>query len=149
MKAFSRKSNHLKVFFILAFGIILFSLPAFAARNSIAVSAQWYYRAGLALYQKAYYEDALEKFEQALDEHFEYWESYQMIGNCYYNMRDKEKALVAFEQSLQINPANPQLVRFYKRLKSGQVIVPLVPVEYNLQPVGTPVVLSSLTKSTR
>jgi tetratricopeptide (TPR) repeat protein len=148
MKTSSRKIKCLQVLTALTLGIILI-FPAMASRKDATRNADWYYKSGLALYQKASYEDALERFEQALDENFEHWQSYQMIGNCFYNMRDKEKALIAFEQSLRINPGNLKLAGYYKRLKSGRVCLQLMPEEYKPQPIGTPVVITPLLISFR
>jgi tetratricopeptide (TPR) repeat protein len=147
MKISSWTIKSFQVFLILILGLV-FAFPVFASRNS-ARNADWYYNAGLALYQKASYEDALERFEQALDENFEHWQSYQMIGNCYYHLRDKEKALEAFAQSLRINPNNLQLAGYCQRLKEGKVCLQLMPVEYKLVPLEKPVVVTPLLISLR
>jgi tetratricopeptide (TPR) repeat protein len=148
MKTASGKIKCFRALAALFLGIVL-AIPAMASRKDSTRNAEWYYEAGLALYQKANYEDALVRFEQALDENFDYWQSYQMIGNCHYNLRNKEKALAAFEQSLRINPSNLKLAGYYQRLKTGKVCLQLMPEEYNPQPVGTPVVITQLLISSR
>jgi tetratricopeptide (TPR) repeat protein len=148
MKPDSWKFKILKSYLTLTLGLA-FTFPALASGKDAARNADWYYKAGLALYQKASYEDALERFEQALDENFEHWQSYQMIGNCYYQLRDKEKSLEAFAQSLRINPLNLQLAGYYQRLKTGKVCLQIIPVECKLVPLEKPVVVTSLLLSLR
>src|SRR5579885_3115664 len=105
-----------KLHMALAFSIG-FLLPAFltaATKGSIRD-----YKKGLELYGQGRYEQALERFELAIDGNFNFWQSYQMVGYCYFELRDKEAALKAFQESLKINPRNPQLARIYNDLKSG------------------------------
>ncbi len=87
------------------------------------------YKMGLSLYLKGNYEKALVRFEQAIDNNFDFWQSYQMVGYCYFELRDKEEALKAFEESLRINPNNPKLIKIYNSLKSGNLDIPLRPVD--------------------
>jgi tetratricopeptide (TPR) repeat protein len=106
--------------------VFLFSLstPSYAGtENGVK-----YYKKGLALYGQGYYEEALERFQQALDENFEFWQAYQMVGYCYFEMRKKEDAMKAFEESLEINPNNPKLQKIYHNLKSGVLDIPLRPL---------------------
>lgn len=97
------------------------------------------YRKGLDLYTKGQYEPALVRFQLAIDGNWEFWQSYQMAGYCYFEMREKESALKAFSESLKINPDNPQLEKIVAELKSGTLDIPLRPVEVAAKPVGTPV----------
>jgi tetratricopeptide (TPR) repeat protein len=101
------------------------------------------YRKGLDLYAKGRYEAALERFQLAIDENWNFWQSYQMAGYCYFEMRDKESALNAFEESLKIKPDNPGLVKIVNDLKAGTLDIPVRPVEAEAQPVGTPVYLQT------
>jgi tetratricopeptide (TPR) repeat protein len=87
------------------------------------------YKKGLTLYSQGHYEQALNCFEQAIDKKFTFWQSYQMVGYCYYELREKADALDAFEQSLEINPNNPKLIKIYNKLKSGDLDVPVRPVD--------------------
>lgn len=120
---------------VLAF-LIGFLVPVFllaATKGSIRD-----YKKGLEFYGQGRYEQALERFELAIDGNFNFWQSYQMVGYCYFELRDKEAALQAFQESLKINPQNPQLARIYNDLKSGTLDIPVRPVAEPL-PVGTPV----------
>jgi tetratricopeptide (TPR) repeat protein len=86
------------------------------------------YNKGLTLYHKGHYEDALELFQQAIDENLEFWQAYQMSGYCHFELRHKEDALKSFEESLDINPRNTKLTKIYQDLKTGKLDIPLRPV---------------------
>ncbi len=86
------------------------------------------YRKGLSLYHKGHFEDALELFQQAIDENLEFWQAYQMAGYCHFEMRHKDDAMKSFEDSLDINPRNLKLAKIYEDLKSGKLDIPLRPV---------------------
>lgn len=109
--------------------ILFVSMPLAVQANSKAESLHVKdYKKGLALYHQGKYEEAMERFEQALDGHFEFWQAYQMIGYCHFEMRRKAEALRAFEESLDINPANQKLWKIYHDLKTGALDIPLRPV---------------------
>src|ERR1035441_1130713 len=101
------------------------------------------YRKGLSLYGQGHYEEALVRFQMAIDENWVFWQSYQMVGYCYFELRDRESALKAFEESLKINPHNPKLAKVYNDLKTGHLEIPVRPVEASVQPVGTPVYIQT------
>lgn|GEM_PF-5809436 len=101
------------------------------------------YRRGLDLYGRGRYEEALVRFQLAIDENWVFWQSYQMVGYCYFELRDKESAVKAFEESLKINPNNPKLAKIYNDLKTGNLDIPVRPVEAEVHPVGTPVYLQT------
>jgi tetratricopeptide (TPR) repeat protein len=99
------------------------------------------YRQGMTLYHAGHYEEALVRFQMAIDENWGFWQSYQMVGYCHFELREKEAALRAFEESLRINPKNEKLVKIYNDLKAGTLEVPVRPVEAAAQPAGTPVLI--------
>ncbi len=101
------------------------------------------YKKGLDLYGQGRYEAALVRFQLAIDENWTFWQSYQMVGYCYFELREKESAMKAFEESLKINPHNPKLVKVYTDLKSGSLDIPMRPVESEPQPIGTPVYIQT------
>jgi tetratricopeptide (TPR) repeat protein len=86
------------------------------------------YKKGLQLYQQSRYEQALERFQQAIDENLEFWQAYQMVGYCCFELHQKDEAIKAFEESLDLNPNNSKLSKVYKDLKSGALDVPVRPV---------------------
>ena len=86
------------------------------------------YKKGLWFYQQGRYEDALEHFQQAIDQNLEFWQAYQMVGYCCFEMHQKEAALRAFEEALDLNPRNSKLTKIYNDLKNGQLEVPVRPV---------------------
>jgi tetratricopeptide (TPR) repeat protein len=104
--------------------LITLILPSFLHAGDTAIAD---YKIGLSLYSGGHYESALNHFLQAVDENFDFWQSYQMVGYCYFEMREKEEALKAFEESLKLNPNNPKLVKIYNDLKAGSLDIPLRP----------------------
>ena len=114
-----------KIFFIPLF-LLFFSLFALAQAKSDNGLKD--YKKGLQLYQQARYEQALERFQQAIDENLDFWQAYQMVGYCCFEMRQKEEAIKAFEECLDLNPNNPKLAKVYKDLISGALDVPVRPV---------------------
>src|SRR5580692_9762103 len=99
MKLYPMK--HSKAFILLC-GLTLL-IPSLLWADSKATPEKDY-KKGLDLYGKGCYEAALVRFQLAIDENWTFWQSYQMVGYCYFELRDKESALQAFEQSLKINP---------------------------------------------
>ena len=116
---------------------MLVLVPAFLWAGS-KVTPKSDYLKGLDFYSKGQYEAALLRFQWAIDEDWNFWQSYQMVGYCYFELRDKEGALNAFAESLKIHPNNPKLAKIYNDLKSGNLDIPMRPVEA-AQPIGTPV----------
>lgn len=129
---------------IKTFAALFLSFFFLATLGRAETIAAKYYLAGLQFYEKSQYDDALEKFERATDENFDFWQSYQMIGYCYFYLRQKDNALTAFAESLRLHPDNPKLMRLCDNLKSGALDFPLQPVALNPEPVGTPVVVGPL-----
>lgn len=131
-----KKTKHL------FFAAALLLIPALSWAGS-KVTPEGDYRKGLDLYAKGCYEAALERFQLAIDGNWNFWQSYQMAGYCYFEMRDKEGALTAFAESLKIKPDNPKLVKIVNDLRSGTLDVPVRPVEAEALPIGTPVYLQT------
>ncbi len=107
----------------LFFLIVLFSVSTVQAGNGLKE-----YKKGLNLYHQGHYEEALELFQQAIDENLEFWQSFQMVGYCHFEMRQKEAAMKAFEESLDLNPNNPKLAKIYRDLQTGTLDIPVRPV---------------------
>jgi tetratricopeptide (TPR) repeat protein len=110
--------------------LFLFFFGLFVPSISIAGSdtAVTNYNQGLSFFFENYLSEALTRFLQTADENFNSWQSYEMVGFCYFEMREKDGALAAFEESLKINPRNPQLAKIYNNLKAGAADIPLRPV---------------------
>jgi tetratricopeptide (TPR) repeat protein len=86
------------------------------------------YNQGLSFFSANHFDEALSHFLQSADENFNSWQSYEMAGYCYFEMREKDWALEAFEDSLNINPQNEHLLKVYTDLKAGAADIPLKPV---------------------
>jgi len=111
---------------VFAFIFFTFSLPSFLKAGSD--SAIMSYNQGLSFFSENHFDEALSHFLQAADQNFNSWQSYEMAGYCYFQMRDKDSALEAFDESLKINPRNSRLVKVYNDLKEGAAVLPLRPV---------------------
>ena len=125
-----------KALFLLLLGLLLLGPVLLGA--GIDSTSQKDFKKGLDLFYKNQFEAALVRFQMAIDGNWNFWQSYQMVGYCYYELREKENALKAFEESLRLNPDNPQLARVIQALKSGVLEVPVQPVFYEVMPIGTP-----------
>lgn len=123
--------------FLLAAGFLCLS-PAFS-HAGIKPTPENDYRKGLELYLQGRYESALARFQMAIDENWDFWQAYQMAGYCYFELREREGALKAFEESLKIHANNPKLAKVYNDLKAGTLDIPVRPVENGPMPIGTPV----------
>ena len=123
--------------FILLTGLLLLG-PVLLVAGTTDTTSQADFKKGLNLFYKNQFEAALVRFQLAIDEDWNFWQSYQMVGYCYYELRDKENALKAFEESLRLNPDNPSLARVIQALKSGALDVPIQPVFYEVKPIGPP-----------
>ena len=110
----------------IALAFFMLTLGSFSQAN--AGTGLKEYKKGLSLYHKGHYEDALELFQQAIDENLEFWQAYQMAGYCHFEMRHKDDAMKSFEECLDLNPRNPKLSKIYEDLKSGKLDIPLRPV---------------------
>lgn len=86
------------------------------------------YEQGLYFFSKSNLDEALSHFLQSADENFNSWQSYEMAGYCYFEMRERDGALEAFGESLALNPRNRHLVKVYNDLKAGAADIPLSPV---------------------
>ena len=114
------RKRHLVFFFFALF------LPSISKAGSDPFVTN--YNQGLSFFPNNRLEEALSHFLQSADENFNCWQSYEMAGYCYFEMREKDGALEAFEESLKINPHNAHLVKVYNDLKAGAADIPLRPV---------------------
>ncbi len=87
------------------------------------------YKTGYRLYQQGYYEKAIRYFCNAVDEDMDFWQCYQMIGNCYFQLRQKNAALAAYQECLRIHPNNSTLIKDCRDLTTGAFDYPLQPVD--------------------
>ena len=121
--------------------LLALSCPAWAGRKVSQDEKD--YRKGLDLYKAGRYEEAITRFRWAIDENWAFWQCYQMVGYCLFELREKDGALDAFEQSLKIHPENAPLWKVYQDLKTGALEVPVRPVEAQFHPAGPPVELQT------
>jgi len=68
-----------------------------------------YYNSSLQVYQSRQFDLAIKDLEKALFHNPNFWQAYQLLGNCYYSQGMTKEAFTAYEQALKFNPANRQL----------------------------------------
>jgi tetratricopeptide (TPR) repeat protein len=126
----------MKRFLVLSLLFLLTAQPgALLAAGKISQPEKDYLK-GLDLYLAGRYEEALTRFHWAIDEKWDFWQSYQMLGYCHFELREKEAALSAFQESLRLNPKNPALAKIVVDLKSGALDIPVRPVIAEEHPRG-------------
>ena len=122
-----------KVLFLLF--LLVFQPGLILAKGKVSQVEKDYLK-GLDLYLAGHYEEAITRFHWAIDEKWDFWQSYQMLGYCHFELREKEAALDAFRESLRLNPKNPALVKIVADLKSGALDIPVRPVIVEEHPQG-------------
>jgi hypothetical protein len=101
-----------KVYLIIAVWLAgVCSLPA-------QTTPEEYWEAGNRLYSAKDYKQAIRYFESALDANPGLWQAFQGLGNCYYGLGDKAKALSNYQRCLGLHPDNPELASFAAALRS-------------------------------
>lgn len=135
---FERSKTRLELSILVLLFAFFFQSKTWAETEDVAI-----YKQGLCFYLGGHYEKALVKFEQATDENFDFWQSYQMIGYCHFQLREKDAALGAFRESLRLHPQNPKLEEIYQDLQAGTTCFYVQPVTLSEDrlPIGVPVVL--------
>ncbi len=74
---------------------------------------------GQALYRAGQYPKALIYFNFAVQADPNSWQAYQQLGNTYYQLGDASDAMIAYQQSLKLNPNNPTLTNFVNNLRGA------------------------------
>ncbi|HVZ81676.1 MAG TPA: tetratricopeptide repeat protein [bacterium] len=116
--------------------LLLALQPGMALAKGKVSQVEKDYMKGLEFYLAGHYEKALTRFHWAIDGKWDFWQSYQMLGYCHFELREKEAALRAFQESLRLNPQNPALVKIVQDLKSGALDIPVRPVLAEEHPRG-------------
>lgn len=82
------------------------------------VNPDEFLKAGNTAYTSNDYKLAIQYYEAALDANPRIWQAFQGLGNCYYAMGDKAKALLNYQRCLSLHPDNPALASFAASLRS-------------------------------
>ncbi|GEM_PF-2191544 len=106
-----------RLFAVLIFGL---TIPSFA------VTSEEYYQAGLSLYQKGDYPNAIKYLKAALQVDSLNWQANQVLGYAYYQSHDNQDALSAFDRSLATHPENPTLRAFSDQVRGTLSLPPPV-----------------------
>lgn len=101
-----------KILFLL---ILLASSPAV----SFATQADDDYNTGLQYYQQGQIDKAIQYCQAAVQADPNHWQSYQILGYCYYSQKNNTLALQDLDRSLQLNPNNPALQKFDDQVRAA------------------------------
>ena len=71
---------------------------------------------GYQLMKNNQVEDAINIFSMIVMDNPESWNGYDSIGEAYYNLGDKEKAITNYKKSLELNPQNTNAVKMLEKL---------------------------------
>ncbi len=108
-----------KILFLL---ILLASCPAV----SFATQADEDYNTGLQFYQQGQIDKAIQYCQSAVQADPNHWQSYQILGYCYYTEKNNTLALQNLDRSLQLNPNNPALQKFDDQVRAATPNAPPV-----------------------
>lgn len=100
-----------KFWLVSAIGLMLGS-PGLADFQKAKRNSDFGYR----LVSQKKYAEAVNYFAVALKQDSEYWQAWQGLGNAYFFLGHKGKALDAYFKALELNPDNPTLKKFVLRL---------------------------------
>jgi len=100
------------IYWVLGF-VLLTTGTAFSA----PLTAPEYFAMGLQLYTAKDYQGGYYAYEAGLKQDPNNAAGYQGLGDCLYGLGRQSEALGAFQQSLVLNPNNPQLATFVKSFK--------------------------------
>ncbi len=112
-------------------GVLLYLLTT----HAFAVDERKDYRTGLDLYRQGQYAQAETLFQSAALADPSFWQAYQALGQCEYQLGNRPGALAAFEKSLKIHPDNPSLQNFTDKIR--QTMAPAEPIREGARPVSS------------
>ena len=78
------------------------------------------YQEASSLYGSGQYSEALNKAQAVTTQDPDHWQAWQIIGNCQTGLGNKQGAIVAYRRSLEINPGNTDLKKYYDQLVASE-----------------------------
>jgi hypothetical protein len=102
--------------------VVLSVFPVFG----YAMTADEYYHKGLTSYEAGKWGEAISYLEGAIQDNFNHWQAYQLLGYSYYRINEPQKSIQNCEASLKINPNNPTLQTFVDKLKAQNIPAPAI-----------------------
>lgn len=93
-------------------------LALFQGRPARAITADSYVRDGNTKYQEKHYDEAVKAYQIAVKMERTNAAAFQGLGNCYLAKGERERAIVYYQYSLQMNPANKDLAAYVEKLSS-------------------------------
>ncbi len=104
--------------------VFLFILLASFPAVSFATQADEDYNTGLQFYQQGQIDKAIQYCQLAVQADPNHWQSYQILGYCYYTEKNNTLALQNLDRSLQLNPNNPALQKFDDQVRAATPSAP-------------------------
>lgn len=77
-----------------------------------------FYQEGIRAYNQTQYIQAIQDFQQAVQNHPLNWKAYQYLAYCYYDVDDYPNALVSCNKSLKIHSKNESLLAFRNNVRN-------------------------------
>jgi len=89
--------------------------------NAFADHNQYLFAEANKLYQQEKYPEAIAKYLEIVNNHFESWQLYFNLGNAYYRTGQYGKAILCYERAFKKNPKNEDII-FNLRLVNTRVV---------------------------
>lgn len=100
----------------------------FAAVSSIAqISTSPDYQKGMAAYNLGNFEEALQDFQNVINDKPDSWDAYEQAGYCYFHLGRSDEMKAAFDESLSLHKDNPELTAFIKSLSKSPTTPSITP----------------------
>lgn len=94
----------------ISFSILLFLFSVLSEAQERQISTDELFSAGIEQYQKGQFFEAIESFEQILQQDFESFETYYNLGNAYFKTNQLPYAIYYYEKALQLKPRNEDAI---------------------------------------
>ncbi len=102
--------KNISCLFLISFSL----LPALAQ----AYTTDDYFKGALSYYQQKNYPQAIKYLKMVVQTDTNNWQAYQILGNCYHQIKDDSDAVAAYDKSLAANPNNPGLKSYTEVLRA-------------------------------
>jgi tetratricopeptide (TPR) repeat protein len=99
-------------------GITLFLFAAFWSSAWALSDSDIYYRAGNTLYLRGCHTLSVPFYKAVIESDPQNWKAYQALGGCEFRLNQVNEALQDYKMSLQLNPANKELLNFVNSISN-------------------------------
>jgi tetratricopeptide (TPR) repeat protein len=99
-------------------GITLLLFAAFGSSAWALTDEDIYYRAGNTLYLRGCHTLSVPFYKAVIEADPQNWKAYQALGGCEFRLNEVNQALQDYKMSLQLNPANKELLNFVNSISN-------------------------------